>query len=197
MTGIDDFLAEVERAMGGAGPDAVVMLRGYLEAADDADAALAAMGDPRELAAKMVAAGAGHRHLDAVVLPGGVTVWAASFPHGGYDRANVPDFGLYLDARWAPPWPHAHVDWPDFGVPADPAALRETLAGVLDRARRGKVVEVGCLGGHGRTGTALACLAVLAGLDAGTDAVAWVRGTYCPNAVETEEQVELVRAIRP
>ena len=64
----------------------------------------------------------------------------------------------------------------------------------LDRARAGEVVEVGCLGGHGRTGTALACLAVLAGHPA-DDAVAWVRRTYCDRAVETDEQADYVRAL--
>jgi hypothetical protein len=191
---IDEFLGEVDRALGGAAPDAVAMLRSHLEAADDPAAAVSALGDPAALAAGMLAAGAGHRHLDAVVLPGGVTVWAASFPHGGYRRATPPDFGLYLDARWAPPWHHAPVDWPDFGVPADRDALLDALTGLLERARRGEVVEVGCLGGHGRTGTALACLAVLAGLDG--DPVAWVREVYCPNAVETDEQIELVRSVQ-
>jgi protein-tyrosine phosphatase len=46
---------------------------------------------------------------------------------------------------------------------------------------------VGCLGGHERTGTALACLAVLTGHPA-LHAVAWVRSSYCTRAVETPEQ---------
>ncbi len=61
-------------------------------------------------------------------------------------------------------------------------------------ARTGERVEVGCLGGHGRTGTALACLAVLTGTLA-DDAVAWVRGNYCYKAVETDVQEQLVAAL--
>lgn len=57
----------------------------------------------------------------------------------------------------------------------------------------GQHVEVGCLGGHGRTGTALACLAVLAGHPAG-DAVAWVRSGYCAKAVETPGQEAFIAA---
>lgn len=76
---------------------------------------------------------------------------------------------------------------PDFGVPEDPAHLVTALSTVLRRARTGQRVEVGCLGGHGRTGTALACLAVLSGHCA-DDAVAWVRASYCAMAVETPEQ---------
>jgi protein-tyrosine phosphatase len=52
-------------------------------------------------------------------------------------------------------------------------------------------VEIGCLGGHGRTGTALACLAIRTGHPAG-DAVDWVRTVYCSSAVETPEQEAFV-----
>ena len=54
------------------------------------------------------------------MLPDGTPVTAASFdPADPYTRHHVPDVGLYLDGRWAPPWPHRIVDWPDFGVPTD------------------------------------------------------------------------------
>jgi protein-tyrosine phosphatase len=48
-------------------------------------------------------------------------------------------------------------------------------------------VEIACAGGHGRTGTALACLAILDGVPA-TEAVAFVRDQYDPHAVETPAQ---------
>ena len=48
-------------------------------------------------------------------------------------------------------------------------------------------VEVACGGGRGRTGTALACPAVLDGVPA-RHAVAWVRRSYDPRAVETPWQ---------
>jgi protein-tyrosine phosphatase len=60
------------------------------------------------------------------------------------------------------------------------------------RARRGDVVEVGCVGGLGRTGTVLACMAVLAGEPADS-AVDWVRREYNPAAVETSAQEHWVR----
>jgi protein-tyrosine phosphatase len=75
----------------------------------------------------------------------------------------APSFGLCLDERWAPPWPHVHVEWPDFGVPADLDSFRVALADALERRRRGEIVELGCLAGHGRTGTARASLAILTG----------------------------------
>lgn len=136
-----------------------------------------------------------HRHLDPVVLPGGTRLTAASFDQAApYVRARVPDYGLYLDPRWQPPWDHGHICWPDFGLPTDADALTRTLRAVLDRARSGQDVEMGCLGGHGRTGTALSCLAALSGHPA-REAVAWVRSGYCAKAVETPEQEAFVAAL--
>jgi hypothetical protein len=135
-----------------------------------------------------------HVHRSAVVFADGTTVTGVTFlGDDPYGRELVPSFGLYLDERWAPDWPHAHVDWPDFSVPADAGALRVALLDLITRARRGEAVELGCLGGHGRTGTALACLAVLTGTPA-DEAVAWVRSAYCPKAVETDEQEAFVRS---
>jgi hypothetical protein len=133
-----------------------------------------------------------HVHRSVVRLPEGTTVTAVSFDaNDPYRRDQPPDFGLYLDARWAPPWPHEHLDWPDFGIPREPELFAGALEGLLLRARAGQRVEIGCLGGHGRTGTALAWLAVLSGT-APDEAVVWVRSNYCVEAVETPEQEAFV-----
>src|SRR4029453_18121681 len=133
-----------------------------------------------------------HCHRSPVTLADGTVVVPVSFLGGDpYDRGAAPAFGLYLDARWEPPWPYAHTDWPDFGLPADVDGLRAARVALLDRARAGERVEIGCLGGHGRTGTALACLAVLSGTPA-EQAVAWARTAYCPKAVETDAQCAFV-----
>lgn len=52
-------------------------------------------------------------------------------------------------------------------------------------------VEIACGGGVGRTGTALACLAVLDGVPKG-EAVTYVREHYAPRAVETPWQRRFV-----
>lgn len=134
----------------------------------------------------------GHVHNRIVTFADGTNITAMSFlPGDPYRRKSSPDFGLYLDEAWQPPWPHQHFDWPDFAVPSDVEALRTVLVDVLERARRGDRVELGCLGGHGRTGTALGCLATLTGTPP-SQAVAWVRTNYCEQAVETEEQERFV-----
>jgi len=56
-------------------------------------------------------------------------------------------------------------------------------------------VEIACGGGRGRTGTALACLAVLDGLS-GPDAVAYVREHYDRRAIETPWQRRYVNRFR-
>jgi hypothetical protein len=133
-----------------------------------------------------------HRHSSEVALPDGTTVTAVSFYEAApYERESLPDFGLYLDPRWNPPWAHDHVAWPDFGLPADVPAFGSQLKDLLSRARAGQRVEIGCLGAHGRTGTALACAAVLVGI-APNEAVEWVRSSYCGKAVETSEQEKFV-----
>lgn len=79
------------------------------------------------------------------------------------------------------------LDWPDFGVPRDTQLAVEAIRAAFERARRGETVEIACVGGHGRTGTVLACMAVLAGVPV-EEAVAWVRSTYCVRAVQEPSQ---------
>ena len=101
------------------------------------------------------------------------------------------DFGLYMDTSWAPTWDAELIDWPDFGLPADEARAVEQIVSAFERAKNGERLEIGCIGGLGRTGTVLACMAILAGVP--TDgAVEWVRSTYDSRAVETLEQEEWV-----
>ena len=56
-------------------------------------------------------------------------------------------------------------------------------------------MEVACRGGIGRTGTALAALAILDGLTP-PEALAWVRDAYHHRAVETPWQRRWLRGVR-
>ena len=131
-------------------------------------------------------------------LPG-----ATRFPDGCRVRGRglghpapegIPDYGLYLGERklraqhdGSLTWAHDWLDWPDFRLPRnrDLAILR--IHTLHKRALDGKLVEVACRGGKGRTGTVMACLAILAGVPA-AEAVTWARSHYHPHAVETPWQ---------
>src|ERR1700677_516745 len=65
-----------------------------------------------------------HLHRSRVALPDGTELTAVSYGSvDPYARHALPDFGLFVDERWRPPWPHDHLDWPDFGVPDDQVAV--------------------------------------------------------------------------
>jgi hypothetical protein len=85
-----------------------------------------------------------------VIFPDGSRVRASSLLDR---RADDPDrtYGLYADPRWEPTWPADVIAWPDLGVPEDSQVAAQQIERAFDRARRGEVIEVGCLGGRGRT----------------------------------------------
>jgi hypothetical protein len=99
-----------------------------------------------------------------------------------------PDLGWYLLGHEPPAvgWEARWLRWPDFGLPSDPAAAQDALREARTRAEAERV-EIACTGGHGRTGTALACLAILDGVPA-REAVRYVRAHYAARAVETPGQ---------
>ena len=130
----------------------------------------------------------------AVPLPDGAVV------HGRGRREALPPgpaptFGLCLgrdNGSFRPEWRLEWVDWPDFRTPRDPDAAAEAIRRVHAMAHAGERVEITCGGGNGRTGTVIACLAVLSGVPA-DEAVAWTRAHYRRHAVETPGQRRWVR----
>jgi protein-tyrosine phosphatase len=78
-------------------------------------------------------------------------------------------------------------------LPLDPQEARAAFEDAHRLARDGLRVELSCRGGRGRTGTALACIAQLAGV-AASEATVWVREHYHPHAVETPWQRRYVRS---
>jgi protein-tyrosine phosphatase len=107
-----------------------------------------------------------------------------------------PEFSLFLLGTEPPPsgWDVRWVRWPDFRLPREPADAVEALREAWRRAEAERV-EVVCGGGRGRTGTALACIAVLDGVPADR-AVAFVRQHYRAGAVETPWQRRYVARFR-
>ena len=121
------------------------------------------------------------------MLPSGRLVRGRSLRRPTPDGLT-PDFGLYLLGREPrfPHWDARWVRWPDFRLPADRSDAHAALHQAWRRAASERV-EVACGGGRGRTGTALACMAVLDGVPP-QQAVAYVRKRYDPRAVETPWQ---------
>lgn len=136
-------------------------------------------------------------------------------PDSRGDFVGPPHIGLYLDERWAahslllspgPELPFLRkrtnagriVLWPwaDYEIPDEPRLFARALKWLLREAGKGKVIEIGCMGGHGRTGTVLACLLVLQGANPAT-ALTKVWTEYCSEAVESRAQQELVRQFGP
>jgi hypothetical protein len=97
----------------------------------------------------------------------------------------VPTLGIYLlgDQPPAVDWESRWLRWPDFRLPADEGQVLPVLTEAWQRAATERV-EVACAGGRGRTGTALACLAIIDGVPS-SEAVGYVREHYHPRAVET------------
>ncbi|GAA1401937.1 protein-tyrosine phosphatase family protein [Oerskovia paurometabola] len=126
-----------------------------------------------------------------VVLPDGRRLRGRGLAAGPPDATELPELGLYLTARpHAEAWESRWVSWPDFGLPRWTPDAVEALRDVYERSSAQRV-EIACDGGTGRTGTAIALLARWAGVPADR-AVAWVRDSYRPRAVETAAQERLV-----
>ena len=85
-----------------------------------------------------------------------------------------------------------HLDWPDQKCP--PANITKAwwkaLWFYLSHTYPGQHVITCCVGGHGRTGTALASLCIaVAGMDAG-EAIEYVREKHCDECIESQAQVD-------
>lgn len=81
------------------------------------------------------------------------------------------------------------VKWPDRDPPPfTPEFLSKVIELVRKDNPKGHIV-FSCVGGHGRTGTALAAVRILHLNEKAAQAIAWVRKHYCDRAVESKEQV--------
>lgn len=146
----------------------------------------------------------------AIRLPDGTLIRGRG-RRAGLPGGPLPDFGFYLGrppdprgrtrwpasairrgARWRPDWPAEWIDWPDFGTPRSSEPAAAAIEHAYRLARAGQRVEVACTGGTGRTGTVLACMAILAG-HPHAEAVTWTRENYRPRAVETPGQRRWIR----
>jgi protein-tyrosine phosphatase len=130
----------------------------------------------------------------AIQLPDGCWVRGRGLRNPAPPDSESLEYGLYLGSgrlrrRHDPelPWSHDWIDWPDFLLPRDSDEAIRLIRKLSERARADQRVEVACGGGVGRTGTVIACLAILAGQPR-SDAITWTRTHYHPKAIETPWQ---------
>ncbi len=126
-----------------------------------------------------------HEHFK-VKMPDGVNIYASSVSERAEDD-KIPDWGLYLDPSWKPRGMAGFIEWPDYKLPLDWEAAALMIVDAYRKASTGSWVEVGCIGGHGRTGTVLACMAVLGGLYP-EEAIRYIKTEYCSSATDTAAQ---------
>lgn len=83
-----------------------------------------------------------------------------------------------------------HYSITDMCAPTDVPRFKKMITFLCNQLQAGRSVHVGCIGGHGRTGTVLS--AIVAQMLEEKDAIAWVRKHYCKKAVESKEQVKFL-----
>lgn len=100
----------------------------------------------------------------------------------------APEVAYYLLGKAPAPtaWPTVWIRWPDFRRPTNEQLAFAALADAFDQCATERV-EIACAGGRGRTGCAIAVLAILGGIEP-QGAVEWTRRVYDRRAVETPWQ---------
>lgn len=135
---------------------------------------------------------------DLVVDCAGLT--RKAFNSGG---ASVLSGTAWLVEALTPTLKHpdtVFIEWPDMGIPSVGVRFwRKLFAITPDGAR----VVFACMGGHGRTGTAMACY-VAAGMEAelgsagvadAADLIRLVRAQHCGCAVESDQQEDYIARV--
>ncbi|MDP2916747.1 MAG: hypothetical protein Q8O16_02325 [Dehalococcoidia bacterium] len=121
-----------------------------------------------------------------------------------------PDYGIYLAGQWREklgdiwtngatirsvarerPYPALVIDWMDMAG-MTPDKLNQLVEICRNKMRQGKSIDIGCLQGHGRSGTLLACLLARVEHLSAARAVEEVHWRYCQHAVETQSQQKAV-----
>lgn len=150
------------------------------------------------------------KHVHQPLDINGVTVMGSAARDVKEHDYEIVQYGIYASQDWKPDilltpgftpvWVQdtalqinsVHLDWPDYKTPLLPIELvKQVLTWGLETAASGSGVEVGCMGGHGRTGTMLGLFGVISGMNP-VEACENVWNNYCEHAIESEEQVEYI-----
>lgn len=152
--------------------------------------------------------------MNQMTLKAGVPVQVGPIQgvlYGGPFRKYVPGTRRLIGVKMAAEIDHPHdvsVPTEDYSIP-DADDMTAGLIEALRAMKNGNDVYVGCMGGIGRTGLFMGCMAkVMADWETSgssddgpdstldhtlADPVAWVRANYIPHAIETKQQQAFVR----
>lgn len=126
--------------------------------------------------------GADLTHLDLLIDMSGIVKSPRKFAKAGSWGARALNVAAFPEVL--------SLDWPDMTAPTHvPAHFWVKLLAMLPPA-----VCISCVGSHGRTGTAMACLLVASGMSA-DKAIATVRQDHCSHAIETQGQQAYIHKI--
>jgi len=138
-----------------------------------------------------------HSKHPTLKLGGGELVGAScNAPRKGFDIYVGLDWGMHRESMNYPWEPKAsevvEIYFPirDGGIPKDVGQFKKMVVWLAEQLGTGKRVHIGCIGGHGRTGTLIAAL--VSHIHGDTKAGEWVREHYCKQAIETAEQVKFL-----
>lgn len=118
-------------------------------------------------------------------------------PRDGYDIYIGFDYGMKMQHQ---PFPWEQKSDPiiefqyritDMCAPKDAKQFRKMIDWCAGQLDDGKKIHIGCIGGHGRTGTFLAALVSLYE-DLTDDPIAYVRKEHCKKAVESKSQIKFL-----
>jgi len=90
--------------------------------------------------------------------------------------------------------PQISIDWPDMGIPPLRPGFWNRIAALAKQEGFTNVLFY-CIGGHGRTGTALCSVLVECAELTPKDAITYVRKMYCKEAVESPAQTGYLEAL--
>lgn len=118
---------------------------------------------------------------------------------GSASNPKVKDADVYVAlqsgstcGRSSDPWEtqkvvEIHYTIRDMDAPVDVPRFKKLVTWLCNQLQDEKRIHVGCVGGHGRTGTVLT--AIVAELLGKKDAIQYVRKHYCEKAVESKSQI--------
>jgi hypothetical protein len=87
--------------------------------------------------------------------------------------------------------PTLNIPWSDYSLPPVRPEFWKELVKILPIGK----VAVGCVGGHGRTGTAIAAILIASKKITAEEAIEFVRENYCDRAIETSKQEEYLVSV--